>query len=64
MFSFWTNRIKNIKKIVTNHGEIIPLLVFVSSGVCIAGGMFLHKMISNPSFQFDKSRRMSVLKNN
>ena len=55
---------KNIKQIVTNHGELIPLLVFVSSGVCIAGGMFIHKMISNPSFQFDKSRRMSILKNN
>lgn len=64
MFSFWRNRMKNIKKIATNHGELISLLVFVSGGVCIAGGMFIHKMISNPNFQFYKSRRMSFLKNN
>lgn len=58
----WMKRIRNIQKVMYKRAEIIPLFVLVGTGVCVASGMFVHKMITSSQFQFDKKKRLCILK--
>jgi hypothetical protein len=50
-------------RIIKRNREIIPLLGLVSSGITIAGSMFVYKLFTNPNLKFDKKRRTQILRN-
>ena len=61
-FDIWKKRFKNLGKILSKRTEVIPLFLLVSTGVCFASGMFIHKMITNTEHHFDKKKRMCIFK--
>jgi hypothetical protein len=48
-------------KIFKRNKEIIPLLGLVSGGVTIGTSMFIYKLFTNPTFQFNKRRRKEII---
>lgn len=50
-----------LQQLTRKNKELIPLFVFVSSGVSMGVSMFFYKMGTNPNIRIDKSKRQRII---